>query len=71
VGPDRWDYTGSGYLGRDTRARAGIAYGWVEVLGHPGRPLASTLGVHPSAIPKAARRGVADAATWRALLEKC
>jgi REP element-mobilizing transposase RayT len=54
-----------------TRARAGIAYGWVEVLGHPGRPLASTLGVHPSAIPKAARRGVADAATWRALLEKC
>jgi len=53
------------------RRRAEGAYGWVEVLGHPGRPLAATLGVHPSATPKAARREAADAAAWRAHLMKC
>jgi hypothetical protein len=42
-------------------ARAGIAYLWVEVLGHPGRPLAPPLGVQPATIPKAAR--------WRQLLD--
>jgi len=51
-----------------TRARAGIAYLWVEVLGRPGRALAHALGVHPSAIPKAARRGALAAAAWRSLL---
>ena len=48
-----------------TRARAGIAYLWVEVLGRSGRALAPSLGVHPSAIPKAARRGARAAAEWR------
>ena len=51
-----------------TRARAGIAYLWVDVLGRAGRALAPTLGVHPSAIPKAARRGAGAAAVWRRLL---
>jgi REP element-mobilizing transposase RayT len=54
-----------------TRARAGIAYLWVEVLGRPGRALASALGVHSSAIPKAARRGARAAVAWRRLLPKC
>jgi REP element-mobilizing transposase RayT len=49
-------------------ARAGIAYLWVEVLGHPGRSLAPHLGVHPAAIPKAAQRGAATAPRWRQLL---
>jgi len=49
-------------------ARAGIAYLWVEVFGRPGRPLAPALGVHPAAIPKAARRGAATAGRWRRLL---
>ncbi len=53
-----------------TRARAGIAYLWVEVLGRPGRPLAPTLGVHSSAIPKAVRRGAASADVWRDLLKR-
>ena len=53
-----------------TRARAGIAYLWVEVLGRPGRAVASTLGVHSSAIPKAARRGARAATEWRRLLQK-
>jgi len=51
-----------------TRARAGLAYLWVEALGRSGRALAPTLGVHPSAIPKAARRGARAAAEWRRLL---
>jgi len=51
-----------------TRARAGIAYLWVDVLGRPGRALAPALGVHPSAISKAARRGALAAAAWRRLL---
>jgi len=51
-----------------TRARAGLAYLWVEVLGRSGRALAPTLGVHPSAIPKAARRGARAAAMWRTLV---
>jgi REP element-mobilizing transposase RayT len=51
-----------------TQARTGIAYLWTEILGRPGRPLAPFLGVHPSAVPKAARRGASAAPAWRALL---
>jgi putative transposase len=50
------------------QARAGLAYLWVEVLGHLGRPLAPVLGVQPAAIPKAARRGATQAPVWRRLL---
>ena len=59
--------------GRETtlqRVRAGIADLWVDILGRPGRTLAPALGVHPSAIPKAARRGARAAAAWRRLLPK-
>ena len=52
-----------------SRARAGIAYLWVEVLGHPGRPLAAVLGVHPTVVYQAARRGAAAASTWQAILQ--
>ncbi len=50
------------------QARAGLAYLWVEVLGHPGRSLAPVLGVQPAAIPKAARRGAKHGHVWRRLL---
>ena len=53
-----------------TRARAGIAYLWVERLGRPGRPLARVLGLHPAVVYQAARRGAAQAREWEALLEK-
>ncbi|MCX5733353.1 MAG: hypothetical protein NTW68_03365, partial [candidate division NC10 bacterium] len=59
---------GGGRTARHTAARAGIAYLWTEVLGHPGRPLAGVLGVCPAAIYKAARRGAAQAPTWQRLL---
>jgi hypothetical protein len=50
------------------RARAGIASRWPAVLGHPGRPLAPMLGVHPAVVSPAARRGAPHAATSPALL---
>jgi len=59
---------GGGRTARHTAARAGIAYLWTEVLGHPGRPLAGVLGVFPAAVYKAARRGAAQAPTWQRLL---
>jgi REP element-mobilizing transposase RayT len=51
-----------------SRARAGIAYLWVERLGHPGRPLAPLLGIHPAVVYQAARRGAAQAPEWDRLL---
>ncbi len=51
-----------------TRARDGIAYLWVEVLGHPGRPLAPVLGVRPQADYQAATRGRQGGAQWERLL---
>ena len=59
---------GGGRSARHTAARAGIAYLWTEVLGHPGHPLAGVLGVFPAAIYKAARRGAAQGPTWQRLL---
>jgi REP element-mobilizing transposase RayT len=50
------------------RARAGLAYLWVERLGHPGRPLAPVLGVHPAMVYQAAQRGAAQAREWDRLL---
>jgi hypothetical protein len=59
---------GGGRTARHTAARAGIAYLWTEVLGHPGRPLAGVLGVVPAAVYNAARQGAAQAPTWQRLL---
>lgn len=52
------------------RARAGIAYLWVECLSRPGRPLASLLGLHPAVVYQAARRGAGQAREWEGLLAK-
>ena len=49
-------------------ARAGIAYLWVEHLGHPARPLAPLLGVSPQAVYQAVARGRRDRARWERLL---
>ncbi len=51
-----------------SRARDGIAYLWVEVLGHAGRPLAPVLGVRPQAIYQAVARGRQARAEWERLL---
>jgi REP element-mobilizing transposase RayT len=52
-----------------TQARDGIAYLWVEVLGHPGRPLAPVLGVRPQAVYQAVTRGRQGRARWEQLLQ--
>jgi hypothetical protein len=49
--------TGGGRRTALQRARAGIAYLWVDVLGHPGRPLGHPLGVSPQAVYQAVGRG--------------
>lgn len=51
-----------------SRAREGIAYLWLEVLGQPGRLLASCVGVRPPSVYKAAQRGRAAAARWERVL---
>jgi hypothetical protein len=52
-----------------TRARAGIAYLWLEGLGHPGRPLAALMGVRPQAVYQAVARGRAVRTEWDPLLK--
>lgn len=51
-----------------SHARTGIAYLWVEVLGHPGRPLAARLGVRPQAVYQAVARGQAAHVEWARLV---
>jgi hypothetical protein len=46
------------------RARDGLAYVWIEVLGHSGQDLARALRLHPVSVYRAARRGRAHRATW-------
>jgi REP element-mobilizing transposase RayT len=47
------------------RARDGLAYVWVEVLGRSGRQLAQELGIRPESVYKGARRGQQEQARWR------
>jgi REP element-mobilizing transposase RayT len=53
-----------------SRAREGIAYLSIEVLGHSGRALAPLLGIRPVSVYAAARRGLADRRTWDVLLAR-
>jgi len=71
LGLPRAALAGGGRRGAVQQARAGIAYLWVEVLGHPGRPLAPLLGVQPAGVLKAAQRGAREAARWQRVLAKC
>jgi hypothetical protein len=71
VGLPRAALEGGGRRTAVQQARAGIAYLWVEVLGHPGRPLAPLLGVQPAGVLKAAQRGAREAARWHRVLGKC
>jgi hypothetical protein len=62
--------TGGGRRAAVQRARAGIAYCGVEVLGHPGRPLAGALGVSPQAVYQAVARGRATRRAWEGVLAR-
>jgi hypothetical protein len=54
-----------------SRAREGIAYLWVTVLGHAGRPLAAPLGIRPQNVYRAAAEGAAAGGTWQKILSTC
>jgi len=60
-----------GRTARVSRAREGIAYLWVTVLGHAARPLAAPLGIRPQNVYRAAAQGAAAAATWQRILSTC
>jgi putative transposase len=59
---------GGGRTARLTRAREGIAYGWIDLLGRPGRPLAPALGIRPQNVYQAAARGRDAGPEWRRVL---
>ena len=47
------------------RARDGLAYLWVALLGRSGRQLAQELGIRPESVYKGARRGQQAQTRWR------
>jgi hypothetical protein len=47
-----------------SRARAGIAYRWIEAWGRSGRQLAPVLGVRPQSVYAAAQRGRGSRDKW-------
>jgi hypothetical protein len=63
-------FWGGGRSPQITRARVGIAYLWLEVLGRAGRPLATALGIRPQSVYRAAVRGREEGGEWRQLVTK-
>ena len=51
-----------------SRARPGVAYLWLEWLGHPGPAAAQRLGIRPQTIYQVAKRGRAAAREWQRVL---
>jgi len=68
VGLDPAALRGGGRAPGVIRARNGIAYLWVEVLGRPGRPLAPILGVRPQNVYQAVQRGAQAGAQWKRII---
>lgn len=66
IAPERLQ--GGGRSPQIARARTGIAYLWLELLGRAGRPLAPALGVRPQSVYRAAVRGREDGGEWRLLV---
>jgi len=59
---------GGGRTRAITRARDGLAYLWVEVLGRSGRELARAINLHPVSVCRAVQRGREQQGGWRELL---
>jgi REP element-mobilizing transposase RayT len=70
VGLEPTGLTAGGRHAPVARARAGIAYLWVAMAGHPVRPLAPILGVSPQAVHAAVARGYAARDVWDRLLRE-
>ena len=69
VGVSAQELQGGGRRAAVSQARAGVAYLWIEHLGHSGPRLARTVGLHTATIYHVARRGRREAARWEKLLE--
>ena len=67
VGVRAAERRGSGRRAAVSRARAGVAYLWLEWLGQRGPAAARALGVHRATIYAVARRGRQEAAYWEQL----
>jgi len=61
-------FAGGGRARALARARDGLAYLWVEFLGHSGQTLARALALHPVSVYRAARRGQEQRAKWERLV---
>jgi REP element-mobilizing transposase RayT len=64
------EIAGTGRRAVVSRARAGVAYLWLERLGQRGPVAARALGLHPATIYAVARRGRQDAVYWEGVLGK-
>lgn len=62
--------TGGGRSRSLARARDGLAYLWVEVLGRSGRSLARALALEPVSVYRAARRGREHRVKWDRLVPR-
>lgn len=70
VGVSPAEVTGSGRRTALCRAREGIAYMWMEWLGHGGPAVATALGIRPPAVYPIVRRGRQQADQWQAVFQK-
>ena len=68
VGISVEEVAGGGRRAGVSRARAGVAYLWLECLGHGGPAATRLLGLRPQTIYEAARRGQQEAVYWQHVL---
>lgn len=68
VGVSAEELAGRGRRGAVSRARAGVAYLWIECLGHSAPLAASGLELRSQTISEASRRDQQEAAYWQNLL---
>jgi hypothetical protein len=60
---------GGGQRAALCRLRKGVAYLWIEWLGHSGPQVAQALGIRPEAVYRVAHRGRQEGERWRQVLE--
>jgi len=51
-------------------AREGVAYLWIEWLGHSGPPAARAVGIRPEGVYRVAQRKRQQAKHWQQVLER-
>ncbi len=59
---------GLDYSGSYSLVRAGVAYLWIEWLGHSGAPAARAVGIRPEGVYRVEERGRQQAKYWQQVL---